>query len=125
MHGDINDMMGPASGSEELPVEHMGNPGERKRVLRVSGLKGPLNPGEAQAAAYVGIGDKDGIIVIDEIVVDGLAVNGKNYGEQQEIHPDAGTYLRKGRRLANGASIAAVFFGARHPGTVQANTAVR
>src|SRR5580704_8115957 len=115
VQGDANQMVRSTPSSEQLKVEHVGNPREWKRVRRVAGGEGPRNPRKAQAAAHVGFTDIFRIIVVEEIVADRLSVNEENSGEQNQIDPDAGSQMMRRWRFTNDGFIAAVCFGARHP----------
>ena len=74
---------------EDLDVEHIRNPGERKPVRGVAGCEGPLEAVEGQAVADVRVlGDVDGIVEVDELEVVNLRIQAKNDGQKGRIEPE-------------------------------------
>ena len=86
---------------EEADVEHHGNPGQRVPVRKLEGGPGPFEvfPGKAFENTVIGV-NVVRVVVGDEIVANGLAVDKKHGHDEYSGHPIVGVFQQTLLKLA-------------------------
>src|SRR5580658_1924069 len=88
MDREVGEVMRPGVKPEELAIEHVGEPRQRKPVAGKGMREGPRHAAPRDSLPYVGVvRDVDGIVIIDEAETQNLPIGRKDGDREERVNP--------------------------------------